>query len=166
MVFIAAQTGTKMNKAITIREANKGDLSTLLQFEQGIIMAERPFDPTIRPDPVHYYDMGQLLESKDALVVVAEDAEKLVASGYVTVKEARHYLDHGSYAYMGFMYTHPEYRGQGINSGIIDVLRQWAISRGLTEIRLTVYNENSPAISAYERYGFKKHLIEMRLPNE
>ena len=49
------------------------------------------------------------------------------------------------------MYTLPEYRGQGINGRIIADLKRWAVSRGLTEIRLTVY------------YGFKRHLVEMRL---
>ncbi|MGB5500466.1 MAG: GNAT family N-acetyltransferase, partial [Maribacter sp.] len=31
------------------------------------------------------------------------------------------------------------------------------------EIRLTVYDENHAAIRAYEKVGFKKHIIEMRL---
>lgn len=62
------------------------------------------------------------------------------------------------------MYTKPEYRGKGLNAKIIAYLKKWAFERGLDEIRLTVYQTNAPAIRAYEKMGFEKHLIEMRLP--
>jgi RimJ/RimL family protein N-acetyltransferase len=148
---------------ITIRNAHLGDLEVLLRFEQGIIEAERPYDTTIKPDPVSYYDLRELLLSKEAAIMVAECAGLIVASGFVRIKEARHYLNHEKYAYLGFMYTRPSFRGSGINARIIDALKDWALTKGLHEIRLTVYEDNSAAIRAYEKYGFKKHLIEMRL---
>jgi hypothetical protein len=37
-----------------IRKATIDDLPVLLQFEQGIISAERPFDSTLLPDPISY----------------------------------------------------------------------------------------------------------------
>ncbi len=148
---------------ITIRPAQLGDLKVLLRFEQGIIEAERPYDTTIKPDPVSYYDLKEMMLSKEAAIVVAECAGQVVASGFVRIKEARPYLDHEKYAYLGFMYTEPSFRGSGINARIIDVLKDWALTKGLSEIRLTVYEDNLAAIRAYEKYGFKKHLIEMRL---
>jgi RimJ/RimL family protein N-acetyltransferase len=148
---------------IAIREAHLGDLEVLLRFEQGIIEAERPFDTTIKPDPVSYYDLREMMLSEEAAIVVAECAGQVVASGFVRIREARHYLDHERYAYFGFMYTAPSFRGSGINARIMDALKDWALSKGLSEIRLTVYEDNLAAIRAYEKYGFKKHLIEMRL---
>ena len=61
------------------------------------------------------------------------------------------------------MFTLPEYRGRGVNTKIIEKLKQWSFSKGLKEIRLTVYEDNHNAIKAYEKVGFKKHIIEMRL---
>jgi ribosomal protein S18 acetylase RimI-like enzyme len=61
------------------------------------------------------------------------------------------------------MYTCPDFRGKGINKMIIDTLKNWSTANGLKEIRLTVYDENQGAIRAYEKVGFKKHIIEMRL---
>jgi RimJ/RimL family protein N-acetyltransferase len=148
---------------ITIRNAQVSDLEVLLQFEQGIIEAERPYDPTIKPDPVSYYDLREMMLSGEAKIVVAECGGQIVASGFVRIKEARPYLDHDKYAYLGFMYTEPSFRGRGINARIIDTLKDWALTKGLSEIRLTVYEDNLAAIRAYEKYGFKKHLIEMRL---
>jgi len=147
-----------------IRAATIEDLDVLLQFEQGVILAERPFDPTIQQDPVHYYDLKELLYSAESLVVVAEESNRIIACGYAKIKRARPYLDHRDYSYLGFMFTHPDFRGKGINGQILDVLKSWSHERGITEIRLSVYEHNETAIKAYEKYGFHKHLIEMRLP--
>ena len=147
----------------SVRKATLADLDVLLGFEQEIIKAERPFDPTIDNDPVHYYDLAKMIADENAQVVVAEVDGRIVASGYAIPKRARHYLDHEYYAYLGFMYTHPEHRGMGVNALIVEELKSWSEEKGLTEIRLTVYDENIPALKAYEKVGFKKHIIEMRL---
>ena len=148
---------------LRIRDARPSDIPQLLQFEQELVKAERPFDPTIRPDPVSYYDLREYVTSDMVKVVVAEVDGKIVSSGYAYEKEARPYLDHATYAHLGFMYTVPEYRGRGINKKLIDVLLDWARSNELTEVRLTVYDDNTSAIKAYEKVGFTNHLQEMRL---
>lgn len=147
---------------IRIREATAEDLETLQSFEQELIKAERPFDECIREDPVCYYDLRSLIHDDEVAVMVAEQEGKIVSSGYARSKKARSYLDHDNYAYLGFMYTLPEFRGKGINRMLIESLASWASERGLPELRLTVYDENIPAIRAYEKAGFKKHIIEMR----
>ena len=147
---------------ISLRKATLEDLPALETFEQGLIRDERPFDPTIRPDPVHYYDLKALIEDPDTHFLVAWADGKAVGCGYGTPKTPRPYLDHKAYAYLGFMYTLPKYRGKGINGQIVGALKQWARERGLFEMRLTVYPGNTPAIRAYEKGGFDPHLWEMR----
>ncbi|MEM7487156.1 MAG: GNAT family N-acetyltransferase [Bacteroidota bacterium] len=146
-----------------LRDATLADLPILLDFEQELIKAERPFDSTLGEDPISYYDIKQMILDDDASVVVAELDGKIIASGYAIPKKARHYLAHEQYAYLGFMYTQPDYRGMGVNARIVDELKHWSLARGLNEIRLTVYSDNVPAIRAYEKVGFKRHIIEMRL---
>ena len=146
-----------------VRPAKVEEIDTLLAFEQGIVTAERPFDSTLREGEIHYYDLIHLIESPIAEVVVAEIDSELVGSGYALIKEAKPYLKHTHYAYLGFMYVKPEYRGQGVNKAILDALKQWAISKNITEIRLEVYDENLVAKKAYEKAGFKGNLLEMRM---
>jgi len=55
------------------------------------------------------------------------------------------------------------HRGKQLNKHIIDALLQWCKSRNIFEIRLDVYEDNIPAIKAYEKVGFKKHMINMRI---
>lgn len=148
---------------IIIRKATLNDLVTLRRFEQGVISAERPFDPTLKKDPVNYYDLEYMIDAPDTELIVAEINGELVGSGYARIETAKHYLEHGQHAYLGFMYVEPKYRGKGINGVITDALKEWSLSRNVSELRLEVYYNNISAIHAYEKAGFTRHMIEMRM---
>lgn len=147
---------------ITIRKATLQDLPTLLEFEQGIVCAERPYDKTLKQGQINYYDLSVLIESHTAEVVVAEVNQTLVASGSVKIIEAKNYYQHERYAHLGFMYVEPENRGQGLNQMIVDALFSWSREKGVHEVRLDVYAENDAALSAYEKTGFSPYLLKMR----
>ena len=146
----------------TLRKATLGDLSTLLDFEQGLIDAERPMDPTIREGDISYYDIGAFIRADDTEVIVAEFEGKIVASGYARIKDDRHYLKHGKQGYLGFMFVKEDHRGKGLNKMIMEELIKWCEAKEVFEMRLDVYEENPQAIKAYEKAGFKKHMITMR----
>lgn len=146
-----------------VRKATLADLDILRAFEQKIIRAERPFDVTLGKDPISYYDLRELMEMDNAIVLLAEMDSKVIGSGFGHIREAKPYLDHGYYAHLGFMYTDPDYRGKGVNKAIVQALMDWSGSKGITELRLTVYADNSSAIRAYEKVGFKGHILEMRV---
>lgn len=148
---------------VILRRADLNDLERLLKFEQAIIDTERPWDPTIRiGGDVHYYDLEALLASPDVEVIVAEVDSVIIGSGYARIKSSEPYLSHREYSYLGFMYIVPEQRGKGINRMIVDELEAWSLSRGVTEMRLEVYDENASAIRAYEKSGYGKLVVEMR----
>jgi hypothetical protein len=65
-----------------IRLATEADLPTLLEFEQAIIEAERPYDPTLKPERISYYDLGELILSPQADVLVATNNCEIVGSAY------------------------------------------------------------------------------------
>lgn len=148
---------------ITIRSASLEDLPKLLEFEQGIITAERPYDHTLKPDPISYYDVGALITSPDAEVAVAEVDGALIGSGYAQKKASRHYLTPPFHSYIGFLYVSPEFRGRGVNQKVLDHLFAWSKAHDLPEIHLTVYPGNAPAVRAYEKVGFDPYILEMRL---
>lgn len=148
---------------INIRTAVIEDLPILLEFEQGIILAERPYDTTLKNEHITYYDIKALMESEDAEVVVAIIENEIIGSAYIKIKEAQSFLKHSHYAYLGFMFIKPDYRGLGINKKIIDELKKWSLSKNINELRLDVYSDNHTAIKAYEKAGFKNHLINMRI---
>lgn len=149
---------------IIIRKATLADLPVLLDFEQGVIAAERPFDPTLKEGVIHYYDITAMITAPHIELLVAETEGQLIGSGYARIENAKPYLVFTQYAYLGFMYVAPAWRGKGVNRLIINGLKTWAQSQGITEMRLEVYSTNEPAVKAYEKAGFQKLLVEMRLP--
>lgn len=148
--------------SIETRKARLEDLSILLEFEQGIIEFERPFDPTLKEEKISYYDIKAMLFLEEVEVLVVVDNEEVVASGYARIEPGKPYLKHAIYGYLGFMFVKESHRGKGINKLIVDGLQDWCASKNITEIRLDVYAENPGAIKAYEKAGFKSFLVNMR----
>jgi RimJ/RimL family protein N-acetyltransferase len=148
---------------IIIRKATIHDLKTLLDFEQQLIAAERPFDKTLQPGHTHYYDIEEMIKASHIELLVAQVNDEVIGSGYARIETAKPYLNHRQYAYLGFMFVVPAFRGQGINQKIIEALKQWAAAQHINEIRLEVYADNVAAIKAYEKTGFTRHKLEMRM---
>ncbi|MGC4021873.1 MAG: GNAT family N-acetyltransferase [Cyclobacteriaceae bacterium] len=140
------------------------DLPVLLEFEQGVIQAERPFNCTLKDGEIHFDDLQKLIESENAEVVVAQVDNEIIGSGYAVIKqEVDSFVKHTQFSYLGFMYVRPAHRGKGVNKAIIEKLNEWAHTKGVHEIRLQVLDGNIVAKKAYEKIGFKGHMLEMRL---
>jgi GNAT superfamily N-acetyltransferase len=146
---------------IIVREATPEDVPTLLEFEQGVIEAERPMDSGLKEGPINYYDIERLITSPDIRLAVAEIDSELVGCGYARLDAAKPYLKYDRQSYLGFMYVRPDHRGRGINQLILDDLYRWTLSRGVTEVRLEVYPTNTAAIRAYEKAGFAPYIFQM-----
>jgi len=146
---------------ISIRSANINDMCTLLEFEQHIISVERPYDSSLKDDPISYYDLKELILSETAEVLLAEINYKIIGSGYAQIRESKPYLKHDYHSYLGFMYVDYNYRGNGVNKIILNALKEWSKSKNVNNFSLDVYAENKVAIRAYEKVGFKNNLIEM-----
>ena len=147
---------------ITIHRATLADKPTLLQFEQGVVEAERPFTPRMKAGAANYYDMHELLTAPHIYLAVAEVDGELIGSGYARIETSKQYLNHPQQAYLGFMYVLPQHRGKGVNALIIAGLEAWVLSQGVTELRLEVYYQNAIAIKAYEKVDFEGYMLQMR----
>jgi ribosomal protein S18 acetylase RimI-like enzyme len=152
-----------MENSISIRTARISDLQTLLEFEQGVIEAERPLDPFLAEGALSYYNIPELIASDQIHFVVAVCQNKLVASGYLSLENSKHYHKNPTHGYIGFIYVKPEFRGKRISNFVLATLQSWAKEKNLNELRLDVYSNNPSAIKAYERFGFEKSLVNMRI---
>ena len=61
----------------------------------------------------------------------------------------------GSFYICG-MALFPEYRGEGLGTGMLELARQQAYQRGLEELSLIVFEQNAGAKRLYERHGFRE----------
>jgi ribosomal protein S18 acetylase RimI-like enzyme len=160
---LSAPTPDGRPAATTFRIATAQDIDALRQFEQHIVQAERAFDPTLRAGRIKYYDIEQMLRANNVRFIIAEHDAAIVGCGFARIDSAKTHLSHSQQAYLGLMYVDPQYRGRSINGGVVEHLKSWCRSKGVTELRLEVYSENLVAVGAYEKAGFTKHIIEMRV---
>lgn len=149
-----------------LRIANLDDLPILLEFEQHLIKAERPMDPSIKDGDISYYDISEMIKATNSEVFVVELDDEIVASGYAKIIDDHPYLKHTKQGYLGFMFIPEEHRGKGLNKLILNALIDWCKARNVFEIRLDVYDVNKTAIKAYKKSGFKNYLINMRFDIE
>ena len=161
-ILLVSKQGYAVHK-IHIREATAADLPALLACEQGIVESERPFNNKIKDESVHYYDIAKLIASDESIVLVAVDGDQLVGTGLATLKTSLEYYRHDSHAYLGLMFVEPSHRGRGLIQQIIERLLSWARAEGVSDFYLDVYAENEPAVRAYEKFGFRGNLLEMKL---
>ena len=52
------------------------------------------------------------------------------------------------------MWVHPDHRGTGVASALVDAVTTWATEDGATRLTLWVARTNDPAVSLYRRHGF------------
>ena len=67
------------------------------------------------------------------------------------------------YAFIGNVFIDPDYRGQGLGKLVLQYMIKAAFEKyGFTEVRLSVFADNGPAIGLYEHYGFREYSQEQR----
>lgn len=148
---------------ISVRTATLDDLDILMEFELGILGAERPFDPTLKDGELHTHDLPALITATNSEVVVSVANGEPIGCGYAQIRDALDYLKHSQYAHIGLIYVKPEFRGKGVTRAMIGVLRHWVLSREVREMRLEVYHDNIKAKRAYGKVGFAPHMVVMRI---
>ena len=145
------------------RAADISELEQLRVLEQKVVDAERPYNSSIREVGAYYYDLEYLISSDDALMLVVEDEGIIVATGYARIRNSKQSLSHEFDSYLGFMYVSPNYRGKGLNKAVVEHLISWSKGKGVNDFYLDVYSENTAAIRAYIKAGFKSSIVEMKL---
>ena len=150
---------------MNIREASAADIPRLLEMEQAVITAERPFNDAIKAQAT-YYDLQALIASDASRLIVAELDGLIVASGYVAIRTSKQHLQHERHGYLGFMYVEPALRGRGIVQTVMQHLIDWCREQGIQDFYLDVYAANTAAIRAYEKVGFAPSVQEMRLTTD
>ena len=148
---------------ISIRTANFNDLETLLAFEQGVIKAERPMDSFLAQGTLSYYNIPELIAAKNSHLIVAVAGKELVGSGYIKIEESSTYHKNTKHGYIGFIFVKPSFRGKRISGLILESLKKWGKEKDLKELRLDVYSKNTDALKSYNRFGFTKGLVNMKI---
>lgn len=134
--------------SVNYRQAELSDLSQLLELEQRVIETERHFNSSIKAGNATYYDIKHLISDDNSYLIVAEHPGVIIGTGYAQIRTSKASLEHNIHSYLGFIYVSTEFRRQGINKRILDMLIDWSRQKGAHNIYLDVYARNSNAIRA------------------
>lgn len=70
-----------------IRTATPEDVDILYQFNQGVLEAERAFDPALKTGLIHYYDLKEMIIAAHIELMVAETPNTIIGSGYARIEK-------------------------------------------------------------------------------
>jgi GNAT superfamily N-acetyltransferase len=138
--------------AVTVRPANAQDAERLGAIRtESVTLHPASFGST--PEEVAAYDWTDLTGGgkRESAVFVAEHAGELVGLTGVfrssRVKDAHH-------ADVWGVYVREPWRGNGIAQALVNAAVDWAASRGVAIVKLTVVPD-SGAMGCYHRCGFR-----------
>lgn len=147
---------------IKYRKAGIDDLSTLVDLRLDFLDEARGLNDeqksVLRVTNKDYILSGLLDGS--LVIFIAEDGGKIIAtSGIMFYRHFPNgYTPDGRKAYIGNMYTLPEYRKKGIAAELMRLQLDEAKKRGLTAVSLSATEAGRPV---YEKIGFVDVLDEM-----
>lgn len=95
---------------------------------------------------------------RDRAIIVADHAGEVV--GRLSLLRGRHAAT-AHVTTLAVLVSH-ERRGQGIGRALMDAAEAWAIEVGVSKIELAVFAHNAPAITLYERLGYRREGVRLR----
>jgi ribosomal-protein-alanine N-acetyltransferase len=130
------------NNRINIRPMQEGDLDSVLVIDR--LSFSMPW-----PKSAYLHD---LKKNPDALLWVAEEISQNSGIQVVGMIDVWMIIEE---AHIATLAVHPDYRGRGIASGLLEVLLVEAYKRGARRAMLEVRASNKKAVSLYNQFGFK-----------
>ena len=148
------------------QRAGKEDLDLLADTRIQVLRAANRLDDDVdmswvRRESYEYY--AKSLGDRTHCAYLVFDKDRFVGAGGVSFYRVMptYHNPTGWKAYIMNMYTHPEYRRQGIALHMLDLLVKEARQAGIGFISLEATEMGRPL---YEKYGFVKMNDEMALP--
>lgn len=143
-----------MNK-LNVRVAGDKDIDALANLRVEFCKYEKRFDPKVKYNSeaafVFKREIREALsiKAKQNFYWILENENKIL--GYLSVHL---YPDLPGIAFLGEMFIEKKLRGRGLGKKLLDKAKEFLISLGISEIRLSTYSENKAAIDFFESMDF------------
>jgi diamine N-acetyltransferase len=155
-------------KPISIREAEAGDMATLVRLKQQIHGIHVAYDPAVYSamtdeEAVCFFEESMKEESTKIFVAVIQ--EEVV--GHMITKAVERPAAPGRQASGSLLIDEicvdAEHRRQGIGRLLIEKAKELALSQGLQEVTLQVWDCNLEAVAFYKSLGMRTDYIRMSM---
>lgn len=157
------QSETPILGSIIFREAGLDDIADLISIRMDFLRGEFPTDAQMEASlceelaPYYHSHIG-----RDFFAYIAFDGDTIIASAFLSValRPASPAVPNGLTGYISNVYTQKEYRGRGIATQLLDMLRRDAGNRSLCTLELLATEDGRPI---YEKMGFCSNKKFMRI---
>ena len=150
------------------KRAGLDDIDVLTKTRVMVLRVANKLDDTADMHEVEieaYAYYAHALKDGSHAAYLVYDGDRIVGAGGISFYQVMPTCSNpsGQKAYIMNMFTHPDYRRQGIAYHTLDLLVKEAKGRGVTAISLEATDMGRPL---YEKYGFVALASEMALPKE
>jgi GNAT superfamily N-acetyltransferase len=151
---------------VAIRKLQEDDIDGICElWKEFAKLREGQTKSRILNDDAADYFFGYatgLLQRKDTLTLVAEDAGEVV--GYLIAQKQRRppIYHHTQVAYLSDSFVAETHRGQGILKRFMEELRQWCKKEGITAVDVQIFESNKEAVAVYHKLGFHDYRVLLR----
>lgn len=141
-----------------IREAHKPDADAVIALGRSMHAESPRFRALPFSEPQLRATFDALLESKDAVVYLAEPARGGIV-GLLAGGVGSHYFSIARYAYDLALYVVPDWRGSSAAIRLVSRFEAFARERGAQEVVLGVSTgvDTARTLKFYERFGYVIH---------
>jgi len=162
-----------MSKKRLIRPASYEDIQKIIPLAEHLSDNHLKYDPTrfVAPEDikgVYEYWVSRAISEGNMLVLIVEyqqehDDNEII--GYLVAEAIPAQPEYWSTAhvYIHDVFVRPEERDRSIGISMVEVTKDWAISRNIFQLRGLIAVSNHGAQSFFENIGFRKTAIEVNL---
>lgn len=156
-------TAGTLRPSVRIRYATPSDGPFVLALAPRLIAFDVP----------RWRDSGAILRSSeaqltDALSASGPEEEVLIAEdfearplGFIHVESAEDFFTGRAQGYVSNLAIEKAAEGRGVGRALMEAAETWTRSRGMGELTLYVFTNNSSARAFYERLGFAEDSLKL-----
>jgi len=149
---------------LRIRDARRYDSEGIGVLWRELMLFHRSLDPRFdyAPEAEHRYirHVQEMMRSRDARVLVAEDAASGLLVGYLVgelqIRQASPMP--GTYGFIGDAFVQEEWRQRGVGTALFDEIRRWFVGRKAVAIELYVAEANPVGQTFWQNMGLESYL--------
>lgn len=143
---------------LKFRDANEldfGEICKLIKTKQEMFLVYPKGSFPLTPE-----QLQQLSTLRKELTVA-------VNNNHITGFANLYDFEQDKYAFIGNVIIKQEHRGMGYGRLLISHMLKQAFEKySLPEVRISVFNQNTPALLLYSRFGFEPYMIEERIDSD
>jgi len=150
-----------------VRRASSADVQTLGRLGARLVEEHHSLDRTrflaTRKGMANDYAsfLRSQLDDPETVIFVAEDNAKVIGYAWAEIEGPDYMALRGPAGVLHDVIVDPEYRGRGVGRLLIEATLSYLNSQGAPRVVLSTAERNLPAQRLFERFGFRKTMIEM-----